>query len=136
MFAQQSIVSKKDMKSFDYKKEETTYKIEFIANSENLNLNIKNINKIDSYYVLDISFNLIQKKNQYLEFIKSIQKFSNALEGFIKNINISIQENKENLSLNIFIFDILNGNKESINFVLYRKENNNKDEIIKYYAIK
>ena len=124
------------MKSFDYKKEETTYKIEFIANSENLNLNIKNINKIDSYYVLDISFNLIQKKNQYLEFIKSIQKFSNALEGFIKNINISIQENKENLSLNIFIFDILNGNKESINFVLYRKENNNKDEIIKYYAIK
>ena len=136
MFAPPSIASKNDMKSFEYKQEETTYKIEFSTNLDNLNLNIKNINKIDSYYVLDISFNLIQKKNQYLEFIKSIQKFSNALEGFIKNINISIQENKENLSLNIFIFDILNGNKESINFVLYRKENNNKDEIIKYYAIK
>ena len=136
MFAPPSIASKNDMKSFEYKQEETTYKIEFIVNSDNLNLNIKNINKIDSFYVLDISFNDIQKKNQVFRIYQSIQEFSNALEGFIKNKNISIQENKDNLSLNIFVFNILNGNKESISFVLYRKENNNKDEIIKYLCNK
>ena len=87
--------------------------------------------KIDSFYELEISFNEIQKKNQVFKIYQSIQEFANALEGFIKNKNISIQENKENLTLNIIVFNMLNGNKENISFALHKKENSNKDEIIK-----
>ena len=136
MFAPPSITSKNDIKNLEYKQEETTYKIEFSTNLNNLNLSIKNINKIDSFYELEISFNDIQKKNQVFRIYQSIQEFSNALEGFIKNKNISIQESKENLTLNIIVFNILNGNKENISFSLYKKENNNKDEIIKYLCNK
>ena len=136
MFAPPSIASKNGMKSLEYKQEETTYKIEFSANSDNLYLCIKNIGKIDSFYELEISFNEIQKKNQVFKIYQSIQEFANALEGFIKNKNISIQENKENLTLNIIVFNILNGNKENISFALHKKENSNKDEIIKYLCNK
>ena len=136
MFAPPSITSKNDIKNFEYKQEETTYKIEFSTNLDNFNISIKNINKIDSFYELEISFNDIQKKNQVFRIYQSIQEFSNALEGFIKNKNISIQESKENLTLNIIVFNILNGNKENISFSLYKKENNNKDEIIKYLCNK
>ena len=136
MFAPPSITSKNDIKNLEYKQEETTYKIEFSTNLDNLNISIKNINKIDSFYELEISFNDIQKKNQVFRIYQSIQEFSNALEGFIKNKNISIQESKENLTLNIIVFNILNGNKENISFSLYKKENNNKDEIIKYLCNK
>ena len=136
MFAPPSIASKNDMKSLEYKQEETTYKIEFSANLDNLYLCIKNTGKIDSFYELEISFNEIQKKNQVFKIYQSIQEFANALEGFIKNKNISIQENKDNLTLNIIVFNMLNGNKENISFALHKKENSNKDEIIKYLCNK
>ena len=136
MFAPPSITSKNDIKSFEYKQDDTTFKIEINTNLDNAYFCIKNINKIDSFYELEISFNDIQKKNQVFRIYQSIQEFSNALEGFIKNKNISIKESKENLTLNIIVFNILNGNKENISFSLYKKENNNKDEIIKYLCNK
>jgi len=136
MFAPPSITSKNDIKSFEYKQEDTTYKIEINTNLDNAIFCIKNISKIDSFYELEISFSDIQKKNQVFRIYQSVQEFCNSLEGFIKNKNISLQENKENLTLNIIIFNMMNGNKENISFILNRKINNNKDEIIKYLCDK
>ncbi len=136
MFAPPSITSKNDIKSFEYKQDDTTFKIEINTNLDNAIFCIKNISKIDSFYELEISFNDIQKKNQVFRIYQSAQEFCNALEGFIKNKNISIQENKKSLTLNIIVFNMMNGNKENISFILNRKINNNKDEIIKYLCKK
>ena len=58
------------------------------------------------------------------------------VDYLIKNKNIKIIVNNETLQLNLFVFNVLNGNKEEISFCLKRKENINKDEIIKYLSIK
>ena len=136
MFAPPSITSKNDIKNFEYKQDDTTYKIEINTNLDNAYFCIKNLSKIDSFYELEISFNDIQKKNQVFRIYQSVQEFCNALEGFIKNKNISIQENKKNLTLNIIVFNMMNGNKENVSFILIRKLNNNKDEIIKFLCDK
>ena len=136
MFAPPSITSKNDIKNFEYKQDDTTYKIEINTNLDNAYFCIKNLSKIDSFYELEISFNDIQKKNQVFRIYQSVQEFCNALEGFIKNKNISIQENKKNLTLNIIVFNMMNGNKENVSFFLIRKLNNNKDEIIKFLCDK
>ena len=136
MLAPPSITSKNDIKSFEYKQDDTTFKIEINTNLDNAYFCIKNISKINLFYELEISFNDIKKKNQVFRIYQSAQEFCNALEGFIKNKNISIQENKENLTLNIIVFNMMNGNKENVSFTLYKKENHNKDEIIKYLCKK
>ena len=136
MLAPPSITSKNDIKSFEYKQDDTTFKIEINTNLDNAYFCIKNISKINLFYELEISFNDIKKKNQVFRIYQSAQEFCNALEGFIKNKNISIQENKENLTLNIIVFNMMNGNKENISFILNRKINNNKDEIIKFLCEK
>ena len=136
MLAPPSITSKNDIKTFEYKQDDITYKIEFNTSLDNAYFCIKNTSKIDSFYELEISFNDIQKKNQVFRIYQSVQEFSNALEGFIINKNISIQETKENLTLNLIVFNMMNGNKENISFILNRKINNNKDEIIKYLCDK
>ena len=64
MLAPPSITSKNDTKSFEYKQDNITYKIEFNTSLDNAYFCIKNTSKIDSFYELEISFNDIQKKNQ------------------------------------------------------------------------
>ena len=130
------IASKGEIKYVEYKQNDLTYKIELNSNLDNIYLCIKNISKIDSFYELEISFSDIQKKNQVFRIYQSSKEFINALEGFIKNKNISIQENQNDLTFNIIVFNMMNGNKENISFNMNKKINNNKDEIIKYLCTK
>ena len=130
------IASKGEIKCVEYKQNDLTYKIELNSNLDNIYLCIKNISKIDSFYELEISFSDIQKKNQVFRIYQSSKEFINALEGFMKNKNISIQENQNDLTFNIIVFNMMNGNKENISFNMNKKINNNKDEIIKYLCTK
>ena len=124
------------MKELEYTQEEKKYKIELSKNSNNAIINIKDINKIDSYYKLEISLENIQNKNQMFKMYKSIDEFINSFEGIIVNKNVSIKDNYNNLILEIYIFNFLNGNKETISFELNKIENTNKDEIIKNLILK
>ena len=67
---------------------------------------------------------------------KSIEEFINSLEGFISNKNVAIKENNNNLNLEIFIYNIMNGNKEKISLEFNKIENTNKDEIIESLCLK
>ena len=136
MFAPPVITSKNDTKSIEYKQNDISYEIKISSDSNNAHFFVKNINKIDSFYELEISFSDIQKKNPLFKIYQTIQDFINSVEGFIQNKNISIQESNNNLILNIIVFNMMNGNKENVSFTLYKKENNNKDEIIKYLCKK
>ena len=136
MFAPPVITSKNDTKSIEYKQNDISYEIKISSDSNNAHFFVKNINKIDSFYELEISFSDIQKKNPLFKIYQTIQEFINSVEGFIQNKNISIQESNNNLILNIIVFNMMNGNKENVSFTLYKKENNNKDEIIKYLCKK
>ena len=126
----------KDTKVIEYQQDDITYTIEFGINLNNAVFCIKNKNKIDSFYNLEISFEDIQKKNPMFKVYQTIQEFINSLEGLIKNKNVSIQESEESLTLNIIVFNMINGNKENVSFVLHKKENNNKDEVIKFLCSK
>ena len=136
MFAPPVITSKNDTKSIEYKQNDISYEIKISNDSNNAHFFVKNINKIDSFYELEISFSDIQKKNPLFKIYQTIQEFINSVEGFIQNKNISIQESNNNLILNIIVFNMMNGNKENVSFTLYKKENHNKDEIIKYLCKK
>ena len=130
------MATKKDTKVIEYQQDDITYTIEFGINLNNAVFCIKNKNKIDSFYNLEISFEDIQKKNPMFKVYQTIQEFINSLEGLIKNKNVSIQESEESLTLNIIVFNMINGNKENVSFVLHKKENNNKDEVIKFLCSK
>ena len=130
------MTSKNDTKILEYQQDDNKYSIEIGTNFNKANFCIKNKNKIDSFYYLEISLEDIQKKNPIFKLYQTIQDFINSIEGFIKNKNFSIQETKENLTLNIIVFNMLNGNKENVSFVFHKKENNNKDEVIKYLCSK
>ena len=130
------MATKKDTKVIEYQQDDITYTMEFGINSNNALFCIKNKNKIDSFYNLEISFEDIQKKNPMFKVYQTIQEFINSLEGLIKNKNVSIQESEESLTLNIIVFNMINGNKENVSFVLHKKENNNKDEVIKFLCSK
>ena len=67
---------------------------------------------------------------------KNINEFIISVEQFILNKNIDIKENNNVLEFNLFIFNIMNGNKEKINFELNKTENKNKDDIIKSLCTK
>ena len=136
MNAQPVMTSKNDTKILEYQQDDNKYSIEIGTNFNKANFCIKNKNKIDSFYYLEISLEDIQKKNPIFKLYQTIQDFINSIEGFINNKNISIQETKENLTLNIIVFNMLNGNKENVSFVFHKKENNNKDEVIKYLCSK
>jgi hypothetical protein len=64
------------------------------------------------------------------------KNFINSLEGFIANKNISIKDNNNNLILELFVFNFMNGNKEKVSFELNKVENTNKDEIIRSLCLK
>ena len=130
------MATKKDTKVIEYQQDDITYTMEFGINLNNAVFCIKNKNKIDSFYNLEISFEDIQKKNPMFKVYQTIQEFINSLEGLIKNKNVSIQESEESLTLNIIVFNMINGNKENVSFVLHKKENNNKDEVIKFLCSK
>lgn len=119
------MTSKNDIKTIEYKQDDSTYIIEKGLKLNNAYLCIKNEDKID----LQISLEEIHKKNRGFKIYQTIQEFINSFEDFIKNKNITIEESKENLILNIIIFNILNGNKENVSFVFNKKENCKKDEV-------
>lgn len=123
-------------KNLEYKQDDKTYRIEFYNNLDNFYLSIRNISKIESFYELEISLDDIKKKNQIFKMYQTVQEFTNAFEEFIKGKNISITENQYNLTFNLIVFNIFNGSKENVSFVLLKKENDNKDEIIKYLCTK
>ena len=126
----------KRIKELEYTKDDKKYKIELSKNANSAIITIKNINKIDYYYKYDISLEEIQNKNPMFRIYKSIDEFLNSLEGFIVNNHISIKEMNNNLILEIFIFNFMNGNKETINLVFSKVENTNKGEIIQILNLK
>jgi hypothetical protein len=132
MFAPLPKISKNNIKLIEYKQDSKTYKFEIYSNSDTISFNVKDLSKIDFFYELEISFAEIQKKNNVFRIYQSEEEFINALEGIIKNKNISIEEEKDNLIFNVFFYNILNGNKENVSFTLLKKVNSNKDEIIKH----
>ena len=126
----------KRIKELEYTKDDKKYKIELSKNANSAIITIKNINKIDYYYKYDISLEEIQNKNPMFRIYKTIDEFLNSLEGFIVNNHISIKEMNNNLILEIFIFNFMNGNKETINLVFSKVENTNKGEIIQILNLK
>ena len=124
------------LKELEFTQDEKKYIIELSKNSNNAILTIKDPNIINSYYKLEITLTDIQNKNQMFRIYKSIEEFINSLEGFIANKNVSIKEYNNNLNLEIFIYNILNGNKEKIILEFNKIENTNKDEIIKSLCLK
>ena len=123
-------------KNLEYKQDDKTYRIEFYSNLDKFYLSIRNISKLESFYELEISLDDIKKKNQIFKMYQTVQEFTNAFEEFIKSKNISITESQENLSFNLIVFNIFDGSKENVSFALPKKENDNKDEIIKYLSTK
>jgi len=124
------------MKSIEYSQDGKTYKIDLAQRVNTVKLNVKDINEIDKFYKLEIGFEDIQNKNITFRIYKSIVEFINALENFISNKNVSLEKKGNSLIFNIFIFNIMNGNKEKIIFELTKTENTNKDEIIKELCLK
>ena len=123
-------------KVYEYKQENKTYKIELAKNINNVILTIKNISKVESYYKSEISLENIQMKNQVFRMFKTIDEFINSFEGFIINKNASIKESNNSLTLDVLIFNFINGNKEKVSFEFNKIENTNKDEIIKSLIMK
>ena len=124
-------------KNVELKQEEKTYRIELSINSNNiLSIFIKDTNTIDEYYKLEITFEAIQNKNATFRMYKNLEAFIILIEQIILNKNASIKENNNSLILDLFIFNIINGNKEKISFELNKIENINKDEIIKSLCLK
>ena len=107
-----------------------------VQNLNNVLFTIKDINKINEIFKLEISFEDIQKKNLTFRIYKTIEEFINSFEQFILNNNISIKENNNGLILDLYIFNIMNGNKEKVTFEFNKIENTNKDEIIKSLCLK
>ena len=52
-------------KSIDFIQNDKTYKIQLIQNSNNVFISIKDLNRIDVYYKLEISVEDIQKKYNF-----------------------------------------------------------------------
>ena len=126
----------KILKELEFTQDEKKYKIELSKNSNNAILTIKDLNIIKSYYKLEITLEDIQNKNQMFRIYKSIEEFINSLEGFISNKNVTIKQYNNNLNLEIFIYNIMNGNKEKISLEFNKIENTNKDEIIESLCLK
>ena len=79
MFAPPVITSKNDTKSIEYKQNDISYEIKISSDSNNAHFFVKNINKIDSFYELEISFSDIQKKNPLFKIHQTIQEFINSV---------------------------------------------------------
>ena len=97
-------------------------------------ISIRNKNNINSVYEFEIPLEEIWNRNPSFKPYQSIQEFINSIEGFIKNRSVWIQETSENLTFNITIFNMVNGTKENVPFILYKKRHgyDNKDQTINY----
>ena len=126
----------KKAKNIEYIQDEKKYNIELSTNLDNISFCIKDISKVDFFYELEMSFIDVQKKNKVFLMYQTSEEFINMVDNLIRNKNIKIIENKETFQLNIYVFNVLNGNKEEVSFLLQKKENRNKDEIIKHLCIK
>ena len=124
------------VKSSEYSQDGKTYKIDLSQRINTVIFSVKDIIEIASFYKLEIGFEDIQNKNINFRIYKTTVEFINALVNFISNKNVSFEKKKDSLIFNIFIFNIMNGNKEKISFELKKIENTNKDEIIKQLCFK
>lgn len=88
-------------KNFEFQQDDKTYKIELFKNINNIIFSIKDINEINEYYKLEISFEDIQKKNIAFR-IYNIDELINTIEQFILNKNISFKINNNDLILNLY----------------------------------
>ena len=123
-------------KILDFKQDNNTYKIKLSQNSNIVIFSIKDLNRIDEFYELEILFEDIQKKNQIFKIYNSIENLITSIEKMIQNKNISLTKNTNGLKLDLFIYNIVDGNKEKVSFQLNKIENTNKDEIIKSLSLK
>ena len=123
-------------KILDFKQDNNTYKIKLSQNSNIVIFSIKDLNRIDEFYELEILFEDIQKKNQIFRIYNSIEELITSIEKMIQNKNISLTKNTNGLILDLFIYNIVDGNKEKVSFQLNKIENTNKDEIIKSLSLK
>ena len=123
-------------KILDFKQDNNTYKIKLSQNSNIVIFSIKDLNRIDEFYELEILFEDIQKKNQIFKIYNSIEDLITSIEKMIQNKNISLTKNTNGLILDLFIYNIVDGNKEKVSFQLNKIENTNKDEIIKSLSLK
>ena len=123
-------------KIIDFIQDNNTYKIKLCQNSNNVLFSIKDLNRIDEFYELEITFEDIQKKNQIFRIYRTIEELLISIEKMIQNKNISLTKNNNGLNLDLFIYNIMNGNKETISFHLNKIENTDKDEIIKSLSLK
>ena len=123
-------------KILDFKQDNNTYKIKLSQNSNIVIFSIKDLNRIDEFYELEILFEDIQKKNQIFKIYNSIEELITSIEKMIQNKNISLTKNTNGLILDLFIYNIVDGNKEKVSFQLNKIENTNKDEIIKSLSLK
>ena len=111
MSAPNPITQKGILKSYEFTQDGKKYTIQSVQNLNNAVFTIKDKNKINEIFNLEITFEDIKKKNSSLEIYKNIEEFINSLEQFISNKNISIKENNNGLILYLYIFNIMNGNK-------------------------
>ena len=136
MSAPNPITQKGILKSYEFTQDGKKYTIQSVQNLNNAVFTIKDKNKINEIFNLEITFEDIKKKNSSLEIYKNIEEFINSLEQFIANKNISIKENNNGLILDLYLFNIMNGNKEKVSFEFNKSENYDKDEIIKSLCLK
>ena len=136
MSAPNPITQKGILKSYEFTQDGKKYTIQSVQNLNNAVFTIKDKNKINEIFNLEITFEDIKKKNSSLEIYKNIEEFINSLEQFISNKNISIKENNNGLILDLYLFNIMNGNKEKVSFEFNKSENYDKDEIIKSLCLK
>ena len=123
-------------KTIDFIQDEKIYKIELSQNINNVLFTINDTNKIEEYYNLEIPFEDIQKKNITFKIYTTIEELIDSIEKMILNKNISLKKKYNGLELDLFVFNVMNGNKEKVSFELNKKENTNKDEIIKLLSFK
>ena len=77
-------------KILDFKQDNNTYKIKLSQNSNIVIFSIKDLNRIDEFYELEILFEDIQKKNQIFKIYNSIENLITSIEKMIQNKNISL----------------------------------------------
>ena len=123
-------------KKIEFTQDEKIYKIELIQKKNNILFSVKDIDEINDYYMLEISFEDILKKNLVFKIYNNIEELMNAIEQFIINKNILLTKNNNGLILDLFVYNIMTGNKEKVIFELNKTENTNKDEIIKSLCLK
>ena len=128
--------SRMKVKELEISQKGKNYIIELSRSTNGLFITIKEASKVDSIYEIEISLEYLHSKNQIFRMYKSLDDFINAFETFIQNNNLKLIDNYNQIILDFYVFNIMNGKKEKIEFELNRLGNINKDEIIKALSLK